>query len=616
MSPQAKPQTFRLVGNLALLDLKHEWILTLCMILAIAAILAPLLILLGLKHGTVETMRERLIEDPVNREIKPARTLQLSPRWFESFAQKPEVGFVIPTILRGSSVLRVTNADNNRSFTFDLIPTAANDPLLLENQGIIPQAGECTVSFTAAEKLGVKAGDMLQARVTRNRRGRREAVKIALKVTSVLAPRADALERIYAPLKFVTDVESYREGQAVPERQWSGSQPTPFLSFDGVFVLLAEPLPQIAQRKLMINTGLASIEEVKAEAFQAFWGFALPADYSAYRLVSRGNAIQIDNIKQLKNKLRGKSAILLPFVQETTIDLAGKTQKVVGLSLSANQTEKLGLPALPWGKLEDEGKFNKQGQILLTTATSTGLALDTSITAKAAMLDGEVQFPLHFKGNAFSDFSIVPAELVGALKTATQRRILFDAEQNSFLLEKAGFRGFRLYTRSIDDVPSLYREFIEQNIDVLTQVQEIERVKILDRGLTRIFWLVAIVGIVGGIAALVASLYAAVERKKRDIGVLRLMGLSRNAVFWFPIYQGVTIAALSVVVAIGVFSALASVINFVFAADLKLGEKICFLPFSYFLYAFLLTTFAAALSSLLAAWKSTAIDPAEAIREE
>lgn len=96
-----------LVATLAILDLRHEWILTLCMVLAIAAVLAPLLILLGLKYGTIETMRERLIEDPVNREIKPARTLQLTPNWFQVFSKREDVAFIVPTILRGSSIVRI-----------------------------------------------------------------------------------------------------------------------------------------------------------------------------------------------------------------------------------------------------------------------------------------------------------------------------------------------------------------------------------------------------------------------------------------------------------------------------------------------------------------------------
>ncbi|MDR2725205.1 MAG: hypothetical protein LBC90_03890, partial [Candidatus Adiutrix sp.] len=52
-----------LIWRLVLADLRHEWLLSLCMILAIASILTPLLILLGLKYGTIETFRHRLLEN-------------------------------------------------------------------------------------------------------------------------------------------------------------------------------------------------------------------------------------------------------------------------------------------------------------------------------------------------------------------------------------------------------------------------------------------------------------------------------------------------------------------------------------------------------------------------
>ena len=84
---------------------------------------------------------------------------------------------------------------------------------------------------------------------------------------------------------------------------------------------------------------------------------------------------------------------------------------------------------------------------------------------------------------------------------------------------------------------SVYQRLVDEGLDINAHVQEINRVQVLDRGLTRLFWLVAVVGMVGGFAALVASLYAAVERKRRDLGVIRLMGLSRYQVFGFPIYQ-------------------------------------------------------------------------------
>jgi putative ABC transport system permease protein len=612
-----RKKSHALVAGLALLDLRHEWILTLCMVLAIAAVLAPLLILLGLKYGTIETMRERLIEDPVNREIKPSRTLQLAPTWFKTFSAREEVAFITPTILRGSSVIRVLKADARRGVAIDLIPTDLGDPLILENNGIIPKKGECVLSYPASEELKVNVGETITARVTRSRRGKREFVESKLKVISVLSPRADGLPRIYAPLKFVTDVESYREGQAVPERHWSGSQPRPFLSFEGIFVILATPLTGNEAKKLTINTGLSEMIDINPDDFKKAMGFVLPTDYIAYKLVARGNTIQVDSLKRIQNKLRGKSASVLPFAENVSLNMGKEnTLKVVGLSVSSSQAERLGIPSLPWNRLDYQATFSKKAQILLPKHLELEFVEGEPIQASASGLDKTIVFPITPRGYSNGDYAIVPTELVGTLKTGTQRRILFDEKQNSFLLARAGYRGFRLYARRIDDVPTLYKYFINKNIEVITQVQEIERVKILDRGLTRIFWLVALIGIIGGIAALIASLYAAVERKKRDIGMLRLMGFSRASVFLFPIYQGVTIAIISVFCAIGGYAILSSVINLVFAADLRLGEKICFLPDRYFMMAFIATTFAAAMSSLLAAWKATEIDPAEAIREE
>jgi len=451
-------------------------------------------------------------------------------------------------------------------------------------------------------------------RITRTQCGKRQAVETQLTVTSVLAPRADGLPGIYAPLQIVTDVELYREGQAVPERQWSGSQPRPFLSFEGLIFVVATPLSAIEARRLMINSGLADIIEQKPAEFKKALGFPLPAEHRAYQLVARGNTIQLDSIKRIENKLRGQSAVILPFVEAMSLTLNQQDQiKVVGISVSDSQAATLGIPPLPWGKLNEQAPFSAQAQIQLPPSIEL---TDKSLQASVEGLDNTIVFPIKPVGQSVGHYAMVPAELVGTLKTGTQRRIIFADKPHSFLLARAGYHGFRLYARSIDDVPNLYRHFIGQGMEVITQVQEIERVKILNRGLTRIFWLVALVGIIGGIAALIASLYAAVERKKREIGMLRLMGLSRGAVFGFPIYQGVAIAILSVIVAIGGYAILASVINVVFAADLRLGEKICFLPHEYFLMAFLATTGAATLSSLLAAWKTTEIEPAEAIREE
>lgn len=130
----------------------------------------PLLVLLGLKHGTIQTLRERLVEDPVFREIRPSQTREYKPEWFKDVASWPGIGFLTPTILPLSSVISVVREETGKAELFDLIPTAAGDPLLLENGGIVPEDGEAVLTAEAARRLGVGPGGEAVARVTRSRR--------------------------------------------------------------------------------------------------------------------------------------------------------------------------------------------------------------------------------------------------------------------------------------------------------------------------------------------------------------------------------------------------------------------------------------------------------------
>jgi putative ABC transport system permease protein len=596
--------------RLAWLDLYHEWILTLCMVLAIAAVLGPLLILMGLKQGTITTLRDRLVEDPVNREIRPLQTEQLTADWFMQLQHRPDVGFLIPTILRGSSIARVNSA-SGRSVVIDVIPTTDGDPLILENEGDIPHGDECVLSAAAAAELAVQAHDSLDIVISRTRHGRRETETLTLSVRAVLNARATALPRLYAPYQFVEDIETYREGFAVPARQWPGGQAVPFVSFDGVRIAVPKPLDSLTLRGLAINTGLVDIAPLSAQAVQEL-GFATTD--TLYELRARNNTIQHSNVEMVQAKLRGREAIVLPFVDALLVTYQDQALPIMGLSITPSQAQRLGVQPVPWGGYQARLPDDSIRQILMPNTIPVD-ANDVEITVNLPATQ-HLTLPLQYQGSSAGTHAIIPATLMGILRTGETRQLHFSAATGRLQLAKSGYRGFRLYARSIDDVPQLYHWFIDQGIAVQTMAQEIERVRILDRGLTRIFWLVAVVGIAGGMAALIASLYAAVERKKKDISVLRLMGLARWPVFRFPIYQGLFIAWGSLVVAIIGYLLLATVINQSFSADLQLGQKICTLPLMYFGMTMIITVTIAVLSSLLAAWKTTCIDPAEALREE
>src|SRR5215831_1154324 len=85
-----------IVLRLSSADLQHEWILTACLIMAVAAVLSPLLLLFGLKYGTIETLRFRLVQDPRNREIRPLVSRSFTKAWIDDLRQRTDVAFITP----------------------------------------------------------------------------------------------------------------------------------------------------------------------------------------------------------------------------------------------------------------------------------------------------------------------------------------------------------------------------------------------------------------------------------------------------------------------------------------------------------------------------------------
>jgi putative ABC transport system permease protein len=586
--------------------------MTICLIIALAAVIAPLLTLLGLRHGTINTLRDRLVEDPVYREIRPAQTYEFDKKWFVEAANWPGVGFVTPTVLPLSSVLQVLQPKTGRLDIYDLIPTAPEDPLLLENGSLIPYDGECVLTVEAARRLQIKAGDWLDVRVTRSRGGRSEVAETRLKVVGVLEPRAGLLPRIYAPLAFVSDVEAYKEGYGAPHRGWSGDTPVPYLSYDGSVLLLSEALNPIDRSGLIINTGFARIEKLPPEDVFQRVGFYPPKNWYAYDLLIPGGGVTLSSLKALEQKLRGKERVLLPYAQDIFLYTStGKKIAPIGLSLDDIQAAWLGLEPIPWGSFTGFAENGERlTQMLINKEYTNPRLLNVSNNGVLPL-----NFSLQHAGETTLDRIVVPVELMGVLRTAKQRAVVYDEQLKAFLMARGGFRGFRIYAHSIDHVPDIYRKLQTMGIETIAQVETIERIRVLDTGLARLFLIIAVLCVSGGTAVLLSSLYAAVERLRRDLGVLRLVGLARRHVFFFPMIQGVIIATFGLFAGLGGYLLLAGIINHTFAGELAYGEKFCSLPGRYVFGAIVITLFLSLTSSIVAALRTTSIDPAEAIRD-
>lgn len=605
--------------RLALADLWHEWILTACLMLAICAVIAPLLLLFGLKYGTIETLRHRLIQDPKNREVRPLSSVSHPKEWFDSVQSDPRVAFVTPMTrqIAASVTMWVKDSGPDAKQDLDLIPTGEGDPLVLENGAPVPSFGECVLTEFAAEGIGAGVGDTLIMEASRMRGSRRETGTTELKVTGIVSRRASALKAVFVPLPLLEDVESFKDGLGVPALNWPGDKPLAYPLYDGVVVSTATPLPTLLQSRLRANTGFTRIASPAAPALANALGYTIPDTQSNLLLSTELRPMADSSITAVETQIRGYGATLLPWVRDLqgTILLQGKEDsKTVRIVSLPGDGKRIGiLPEPPWREAVDEPDTSISALIHPDQAQDADTAQFT-----LSQPDQPLSIPIRLIPTAGvpPDTLMVPARTAGILRLATTRPLAYDTSNGHFLLSRRGYAGFRLYARALEDVDVLRRSFESKGIPVHTEAQRIQTVIEMDRYLTLIFWLIATVGIGGSMASLVASLYASVERKKRELSVLRLLGLSGPKLFRFPVIQGTIIAGGAYSLAWGFFAAMAAVINHLFRNHLQTGESFCYLPVSTALLAGVIILGLACLAATAALVRLARIDPAEALRDE
>lgn len=612
-------------------DLRHEWVLTLCLIAAITAVLSPLLILFGLKYGLISIYTSSLIQNPVNREIRPMSSQSYSKEWFEQIAARPDVAFVIPNTRQLSAQVTASIKGKNKKEKLDLIPTAANDPLLCENGAGVPSKNQCVLSKLAAEELDAQIGNSLLLSVSRIIDGDYEYEQLELEITGILSIRASGLQSLYVDISVLEAVERYKDGAAVPEYGWKGVTPKAYPQYDGLLVIVPEKLDEIVKQSLAVNTGFTSISEVPLNELQGYLGYSVTGEPSAYLLSTLNKPVGEQSIKNVKRKLAGKAASFSPYVKPLRGQLISKSGEelltIEALAYSAetfaNSTQEFDIPPAV------DTDSDNTADLLTVLIPSPPAALSDGLFLSLETQNGQLVFPVTVVVNPTRSegVSFINHRLAGLVNLANTREISFDPHEQDFVLARRGYASFRLYAHSIYEVEKLRQFFLSQSLTVHSAAQEINKVIQLTTYLNLVFWLIAAVGVLGAVASLIASLYASVERKKREMGVLRLIGLSGAALFRFPVYQGVIIGVGGLVVALVLFQTFAAIINSLFKphveqllgfslSALKVEQNLCQIPLDHLAIVLIGAILISSLSALAASLRVTGIEAAEALRDE
>ncbi|MFT8417261.1 MAG: hypothetical protein ABF636_00325 [Acetobacter sp.] len=213
-----------LIGGLALRDLLSEKVMALCLIIALAATAAPLLVIAGLRVGLVEGLRTTLLEDPRVRELSNASNRQFDTAWLQALALQPDIAFVAPrTRTLAASVLLMPQGRPQDARRVELIPSSVGDPLL-SPVDMPAELDKIVLSAPAAASLHAHAGDILDMHLSRLGEGAAQE-SVPVRVYAVSPPRAFGQNAAFVSVRLAQAVEIFREKAVSWQDAWVSAAP-------------------------------------------------------------------------------------------------------------------------------------------------------------------------------------------------------------------------------------------------------------------------------------------------------------------------------------------------------------------------------------------------------
>lgn len=257
--------------RLSFRDYSHEWRMSGCFIFALSSVLAPMMILFGLKFGIVSSMVDGLVENPSNREIRPIGSGRYSEQWIEDFRNRRDIEFIIPKTRALAATIQLKSETATRILSSELLATAEHDPLLAGMEKMPSDYYQLILSQSAAKKLKVKQGDRIDASLARQFRGKRERVHLPLEVIDIASSTVTSRNVAFVNLDLLVATEQFKDGREVPALGWDGDRETSAARVFPSFRLYARSIydvegivTDLEKQGVRVKANVAEIETVQS----------------------------------------------------------------------------------------------------------------------------------------------------------------------------------------------------------------------------------------------------------------------------------------------------------------------------------------------------------------
>ena len=252
------------------------------------------------------------------------------------------------------------------------------------------------------------------------------------------------------------------------------------------------------------------------------------------------------------------AAFVIGRTRETTTDVTFVNERSGTVSIGLEPAAK-GEPVLAHFSImaPEDGK---QPQIVLSASAAKKLAVqkDSVVTARLGRRTPQGKFESE-KIN-FLVSGILPREAGDRVMGFVPLQVMEDMEDFRDYIEvperefsgnpkssNKNYASFRLYAKNLDAVENLASELAGMRIETITRAREIAGIRQLEEATNQVILIISIAVGAGFIAFTLSSAKGAVARKKRMLGMLRLLGFPSLALTLYPVVQAMLIALCGLV---------------------------------------------------------------------
>ncbi|WP_367971478.1 hypothetical protein RJD38_20010 [Vibrio scophthalmi] len=543
------------VTGLAFRDIAHERVLSLCMVCSLGAIFTPIIILLGLQQGIIGNMLDKLNSDPASRLVRP-KFITHSPIPLD----KLEVIQMEGTVFIPSETSHLLLDIKGMSEPVNVVPSSYSDPFVSHDSKVAPENTHwVAISESLSRKLNKSSGDSLTLLLRRTTTsGYPEEIPLDCIISDVVSKHMMPDIKVYLSDVVFNGIYQWRKGFAVPTLGLHGNRDSQFVpEYDGVLTGFVVKTPkdedyrQMLAGKLPFSTMPRPYNDLMKQSSDTNWVL--------WQTVN--STVTNKDIEILNNALLniGFAPQLIPFVKTLELKLVGDVDHIKWNIYALGQDE-----SPHWNKdakpilyipVDDEEYVGEQSLILKTGIMGDTTLIPVVLQSSDKVPPGSIVASHHFSG---------------LLRAAQRAGATYEKSSFSFTLNSANqIRYFRVYSASIENLESLV-ETVKQignelGITALrepvSRIHEVRKIRTLSDYMKRIYLLIAAISGVSTVFAVAASVYATVQRRKRDLAYLNMLGVDNNTIIFFPFIKSLILISGGIVLsffAYWVFSYLAS----------------------------------------------------------